>query len=341
MAGDHTVGKRQVRRKVMQQRGLGVLEVSAVGLGCATMTPFYDQPDRQSAIATIQRARELGIDFLDTADAYGLGRNEELIAEAVAGHRGDYIIASKFGNVGLQGNPRFADGRPEYVRECCDGSLARLKTDVIDLYYIHRVDPTVPIEDTVGAMADLVRQGKVRFLGICEAGPQTIRWAHAVHPISAVQTEYSLLSRDVEAEILPLCEELGIGFVAYSPLGRGFLTGTVTDLDKLRDGDARRQMPRFQGENLKANLQLVEELKAHAAAERCTPAQLALAWLLAQRPFVVPIAGTSRIRRLEENAAAAELHLSADTADVLAHVFRPGVAAGARYPAAHLARLGI
>jgi len=325
----------------MQRRGLGGLEVSAVGLGCATMTPFYDQPDPQSAIATIRRARELGIDFLDTSDAYGGGRNEELIAEAVAGSRSDYVIASKFGNLSMSGGSRFSDGRPDYLRACCDRSLQRLKTDVIDLYYIHRVDPDVPIEDTVGAMGDLVRQGKVRHLGICEAGPQTIRRAHAVHPIAAVQIEYSLWTRDVEADVLPLCEELGIGFVAYSPLGRGFLTGTVTDLDKLREGDARRRMPRFQGDNLKANLQLVEELKAHAVSERCTPAQLALAWVSAQRPFIVPIAGTSRTRWLEENAAAAELRLSADTADALAHIFRPGAAAGARYPAAHLARLGI
>ena len=325
----------------MQRRKLGGLEVSALGLGCGTMTPFYGEPDTDSAIATIRRARELGIDFLDTSDAYGRGRNEELIARAIDGHRRDYVIASKFGNVQLQGGPRFADGRPEYVKECCDKSLARLKTDAIDLYFIHRVDADVPIEDTVGAMADLVRQGKVRHLGICEAGAQTIRRAHAVHPISAIQIEYSLWSRDVEAEILPLCAELGIGFVAYSPLGRGFLTGTVTDLDTLRDGDARRRMPRFQADNLKRNLQLVDELKAHAASERCTPAQLALAWLLAQRPFVVPIAGTSHTHYLEQNAAAAALRLSADARDALAHIFRPGVAAGTRYPAEHLSRLGI
>jgi aryl-alcohol dehydrogenase-like predicted oxidoreductase len=325
----------------MERRRLGGLEVSAVGLGCATMTPFYDQPDPVSAIETIRRARELGIDFLDTSDAYGAGRNEELIAEAVAGHRGDYVIASKFGNLSMSGGPRFSDGRPDYLRTCCDRSLQRLKTDLIDLYYIHRIDPDVPIEETVGAMSDLVHQGKVRHLGICEAGPQTIRRAHAVHPIAAVQIEYSLWTRDVEAEMLPLCEELGIGFVAYSPLGRGFLTGTVTDLGKLREGDARRRMPRFQGDNLKTNLQLVEELKAHAVSERCTPAQLALAWVLAQRPFIVPIAGTSRTRWLEENAAAAQLQLSVDTEDALAHIFRPGAAAGARYPAAHLARLGI
>jgi len=325
----------------MERRRLGDLEVSALGLGCATMTPFYDEPDPDEAIATIRRARELGIDFLDSSDAYGAGRNEELIARAVEGRRDDYVIASKFGNLGLAGGSRFADGRPEYLREACDKSLKRLRTGAIDLYYIHRVDPDVPIEETVGAMSDLVRQGKVRFLGISEAGPETIRRAHAVHPMSAVQIEYSLWSRDVEAEILPLCEELGIGFVAYSPLGRGFLTGRVTDLDALRLGDARRNMPRFQGENLQHNLQLVEELKAHAAAERCTPAQLALAWVLSRGRHIVPIAGTSHTRYLEENAAAAALRLSPDTEEVLAHMFRPGAAAGDRYPAAHLARLGI
>ena len=325
----------------MERRKLGDLEVSAIGLGCATMTPFYGDPDRDSAIAAIRRARELGIDFLDSSDAYGAGRNEELIAEAVAGHRNDYVIASKFGNIGLQGGPKLADGRPEYLKECCDKSLARLKTDVIDLYYIHRVDADVPIEDTIGAMAELVRAGKVKHLGICEAGAATIRRAHAVHPIAAVQIEYSLWSRDVEAEILPLCEELGIGFVAYSPLGRGFLTGTVTGLEALGEGDARRNMPRFQGDNLARNLTLVEELKAHAAAEGCTAAQLALAWLLSRRPFVVPIAGTSHTRWLEENAAAAGLAISADTQDALGHVFAPGAASGTRYPAGALARLMI
>ena len=323
----------------MERRRLGGLEVSAIGLGCATMTPFYGEPDPDSGIATIRRAREIGVDFLDTADGYGAGRNEELIARAVAGHRGDYVIASKFGNVGLVGNPRFADGRPEYVREACDKSLERLQTDTIDLYYIHRVDPTVPIEDTVGAMSDLVREGKVRHLGICEAGPATIRRAHATHQMSAVQVEYSLWTRDVEAEIVALCEELGIGFVAYSPLGRGFLTGTVTGLDTLPERDARRNMPRFQEGNLERNLALVDEVKAHAASERCTPAQLAIAWVLSRRLFVVPIPGTSHVGRLEENAAAAGLQLSADTEDALDHVFAPGAAAGTRYPAGHLARL--
>jgi aryl-alcohol dehydrogenase-like predicted oxidoreductase len=325
----------------MQRRRLGDLDVSALGLGCGTMTPFYGEPDATEAIATIRRARELGIDFLDTADGYGRGRNEELVAAAVAGHRDAYVIASKFGNLGLLGDPRFADGRPQYVRDACERSLARLRTDVIDLYYVHRIDPTVPIEDTVGAMAGLVRQGKVRHLGLCEAGAATIRRAHATHPLAAVQIEYSLWSRDVEAEILPLCAALGIGFVAYSPLGRGFLTGAVTDSAALRHGDARRNMPRFQPENLPSNLALVDELKAHAAAEGCAPAQLALAWLLARQPFVVPIAGTSHLHWLEQNAAAAGLRPSADTLDALDQVFRPGAAAGARYPAAHLARLMI
>jgi aryl-alcohol dehydrogenase-like predicted oxidoreductase len=325
----------------MQRRRLGQLEVSAVGLGCGTMTAFYGEPDRAAGIATIQRAREIGVDLLDTADGYGRGRNEELVAEAVRGHRGDYVIASKFGNLGLVGDPRFADGRPEYVREACEKSLARLGTDFIDLYYIHRVDPTVPIEDTIGAMSELVREGKVRFLGICEAGATTIRRAHRVHPLAAVQIEYSLWSRDVESEILPLCEALGIGFVAYSPLGRGFLTGSIAAADALEAGDVRRNMPRFQGDNLRRNLRLVDELRAHALAENCTPAQLALAWLLAQKPFVVPIPGTSHASRLEENTAAPALSISADTAETLAHVFAPGAAAGLRYPESHLARLGI
>src|SRR6202047_4265345 len=317
----------------MQRRRLDGLEVSAVGLGCATMTPFYDEPDENVAIDTLRRSREIGVDFLDSSDAYGLGRNEELIARAVKGHRDEYVIASKFGNLRAPDGSPTSDGRPEYVRACCDRSLKRLRTDVIDLYYIHRIDPAVPIEDTVGAMSELVRQGKVRHLGISEAGAATIRRAHATHPLSAVQIEYSLWTRDVEAEILSLCDELGIGFVAYSPLGRGFLTGNVAGLDGLRDGDARRRMPRFQTENLARNLELVEELKAHAAAERCTPAQLAIAWLLSRRPFVVPIPGTSHVHRLEENAAAAGLGLSADTADALQPLLPPRGPAGARHPA--------
>src|SRR5215813_1445192 len=254
----------------MQRRRLGGLELSAVGLGCATMTPFYDEPDRDAAIETLRRAREIGMDFLDTSDAYGQGRNEELIARAIDQRRHEYVIASKFGNLRRPDGTPTADGRPEYVNAACERSLQRLGTEHIDLYYIHRIDPTVPIEDTVGAMSELVAAGKVRFLGISEAGPETIRRAHATHPMSAVQIEYSLWTRDVEAEILPLCAELGIGFVAYSPLGRGFLTGKVADIGALQAGDARRNMPRFQGDNLRRNFALVEELKAHAAAEKCT-----------------------------------------------------------------------
>jgi len=318
-----------------------MLEVSAIGLGCATMTPFYDEPDTAAAIETLQQARGIGIDLLDTSDAYGQGKNEELIARATKGHRDDYVIATKFGNLGIATGVPSSDGRPDYVRACCEKSLQRLQTDVIDLYYIHRVDPTVPIEDTVGAMSDLVRQGKVRHLGICEAGATTIRRAHATHPLAAVQIEYSLWTRDVEAEILPLCEELGIGFVAYSPLGRGFLTGCIGDIAALRAGDARRNMPRFQSDNLRRNLALVEELKAHAAAENCTPAQLALAWVLSRAPYIVPIPGTSHRYRLEENAAASSLNISADTEDALLKVFVLGAASGLRYPENHLARLGI
>ena len=223
---------------------------------------------------------------LDSSDAYGQGRNEELIARAVKGRRNEYVIASKFGNLRAADGSPTSDGRPEYVKACCERSLKRLETDLIDLYYIHRVDPTVPIEDTMGAMSELVRQGKVRHLGICEAGAATIRRAHATHPLSAVQIEYSLWTRDVEAEILPLCEELGIGFVAYSPLGRGFLTGNVANIAALRAGDARRNMPRFQGDNLRHNLGLVEELKKHAVAEKCTPAQLALTWVLSRADYI-------------------------------------------------------
>jgi aryl-alcohol dehydrogenase-like predicted oxidoreductase len=325
----------------MHRRKLGQLEVSAIGLGCATMTPFYGVPDPASAIATIRRAPELGIDLLDTSDAYGNGRNEELIGQAVEGRRHQYLIASKFGNLRRPDGTPTADGRPEYVTTACERSLRRLKTEVIDLYYIHRVDPTVPIEDTVGAMSELVRQGKVRFLGISEAGPRTIRRAHATHPIAAVQIEYSLWTRDVEGEILDLCRELGVGFVAYSPLGRGFLTGTVTGREELRAGDARLRMPRFENENLQHNLALVARLRTLAEAEGCTPAQLALAWILSRGPWIVPIAGTSHRNWLEENAAAAAIRISAATAEALEQIFKPGAAAGARYPESFGKTLGI
>ena len=325
----------------MHRRRLGTLEVSAVGLGCATMTPFYDEPDRDAAVATLRCAPEVGVNFIDSSDAYGQGRNEELIADAVRGRRNDYVIASKFGNLRAADGSPTSDGRPQYVKACCERSLKRLETDVVDLYYIHRIDPTVPIEDTVGAMGDLSHEGKIRHLGICEAGAETIRRAHATHPISAVQIEYSLWTRDVEAEILPLCEELGIGFVAYSPLGRGFLTGKIDDIASLRAGDARRAMPRFQGDNLRRNLALVERLKGLAAAENCTPAQLALVWVLSRAPHIVPIPGTSHRHRLEENAAAATIEISADTEAALLKAFAPGAASGLRYPENHLMRLGI
>jgi aryl-alcohol dehydrogenase-like predicted oxidoreductase len=326
---------------MMERRRLGHLEVSAIGLGCATMTPFYGEPDPASAIETIRHAPELGIDFLDTSDAYGNGRNEELISRAVEGRRRQYVIASKFGNLRRPDGTPTADGRPEYLKAACERSLQRLRTEIIDLYYIHRVDPTVPIEDTVGAMSDLARDGKVRFLGISEAGPQTIRRAHATHPMSAVQIEYSLWTRDVEGEILGLCRELGIGFVAYSPLGRGFLTGTITGREHLRAGDARLRMPRFEEENLRRNLDLVAQLRSLAKSEGCTPAQLALARMLSRGRSIVPIAGTSHRRWLEENAAAADLRISAATQDALERIFQPCAAAGARYPDLFSKTLGI
>lgn len=326
----------------MKRRKLGELDVSAVGLGCATMTPFYGEPDPASAIATLERAAEIGVDFLDSSDAYGQGRNEELIARVLKPRRDKYVVATKFGNMGRNPDGSAAgEGRPDYVQLACERSLARLQTDVIDLYYIHRVDPRVPIEETVGAMGELVRQGKVRFLGISEAGPQTIRRAHAVHPMSAVQIEYSLWSRDVETAVLPLCQELGIGFVGYSPLGRGFLTGSVTAPDELSATDARRRMPRFEAENLRHNLDLVGELLRLAAAERCTPAQLAIAWVLSRGDYIVPIPGTSHRHRLEENAAAADMSLGVASLRALDEIFRPGAAAGPRYAEAYSRTLGI
>lgn len=316
----------------MERRRLGGLEVSAIGLGCATMTPFYGDPDPAAALATIRRAPDLGIDFLDTSDAYGSGRGEELVAAAIAGQRERYVIATKFGNLRRPDGTPGADGRPDYVKLACERSLARLKCGVIDLYYIHRVDRRVPLEETVGAMKDLLAAGKVRHLGISEASPATIRRAHAVHPMSAVQIEYSLWTRDVEREVLPLCAELGIGFVAYSPLGRGFLTGTIAGSEALAPADVRRQMPRFASENLPQNLALVAELRRLAAAEGATPAQLALAWLLSRRPPVVPIPGTSRPERLAENAAAGGLPPATETLAALDRIFAPDAAAGSRYP---------
>jgi len=327
---------------MMERRKLGALEVSAIGLGCMSMTPIYGVPDAEEAIATLHRAPEIGIDLIDTSDAYGSnGSNEELVGRALKGLREKYVVATKFGNIRLPDGRPGAKGNPEYVKEACDKSLRRLGTDHIDLYFIHRVDETVPIEDTVGAMVRLKEQGKIRHLGISEAGAPTIRRAHKVHPMAALQTEYSLWTRDVEEEILPLCDELGIGFLAYAPLGRGFLTGTVAIGDALPQNDRRRDMPRFQGTNARQNLKLVTALKQLSSREECPPAQLAIAWLLSRRPPVVPLVGTSKRKWLEENAQAVELTPSQATLGALNETFRPGITQGDRYPAAMMARLGL
>jgi aryl-alcohol dehydrogenase-like predicted oxidoreductase len=324
------------------RRKLGALEVSAIGLGCMSMTPIYGVPDADEAIATVHRAPELGIDLIDTSDAYGAnGANEELVGRALKGRRDKYVLATKFGNIRLPDGKPGAKGNPEYVIEACDKSLKRLGTDYIDLYFIHRVDETVPIEDTVGAIVRLKAQGKIRHLGISEAGPNTIRRAHKVHALAALQTEYSLWSRDVEREILPLCNELGIGFMAYAPLGRGFLTGVVPHGDALPQSDRRRDMPRFQGSNAQSNQKLVAMLKELAAQERCTPAQLAIAWLLSRKSQVVPLVGTSKRKWLEEDAKAADVRPSAAPLATLDKTFAPGMTQGDRYPAAMMARLGL
>jgi aryl-alcohol dehydrogenase-like predicted oxidoreductase len=317
----------------MQKRTLGQgLEVSTMGLGCMGMSEFYGRADEGEAIATIHRALELGIDFLDTADMYGPFTNEKLVGRAIAGRRDEVVLATKFGNVRGEGGERLGiDGSPEYVRAACDASLQRLGVDHIDLYYQHRVDQTVPIEETVGAMAELVAQGKVRHLGLSEAAPQTIRRAHAVHPIAALQSEYSLWTRDPEAEILPTVRELGIGFVPYSPLGRGFLTGRFTKPDDLDEDDFRRHHPRFQGENFDRNLAIVERVRAIAEEKGCTPGQLALAWVVRQGEDIVPIPGTKHVRYLEENVGALDVTLSDEDLARLDEAAPRGVAAGERY----------
>ncbi len=327
----------------MQQRELGQsgLMVSAMGLGCMGMSDYYGGRDEAEAIATIHRAIDLGVTFLDTADIYGQGANEELVGRAIRDRRDRVVLATKFGNVrNPDGSPKGVDGSPAYVRQACEASLRRLGVEVIDLYYQHRVDPAVSIEDTVGAMAELVAQGKVRALGLSEAGAETIRRAHAVHKIAALQTEYSLWSRDPEAAILPAVRELGIGFVPYSPLGRGFLTGRFRRPEDLPEGDWRRNQPRFQGENFAKNLTLVSEVEAMARDKKCTAGQLALAWVLAQGEDIVPIPGTKRRAYLEENVAALAVRLTPADLARLDRTMPAGAAAGTRYPAAAMAGLG-
>ena len=329
----------------MKTRKLGTtgIDISAIGLGCMSMSPVYGPTDDAGSIATIHRALELGINFLDTADIYGAGGNEELVGRAIRGRRDQVVLATKFGNV-IKGSwadtKRYSiDGTPGYVKRAVETSLRRLGVETIDLYYQHRVDPRTPIEETVGAMAQLVKEGKIRYLGLSEAGPDTIRRAHAVHPIAALQTEYSLWTRDPEDELLGLTEDLGITFVAYSPLGRGFLTGSIKSPEDLAPDDWRRSNPRFQGENFQKNLELVEELEVLAANKETTPAQLALAWLLTRGKNVVPIPGSRRIERLEENAAAADIKLTENDLHRLELIAPVGAAVGARYPEPMMAAL--
>jgi aryl-alcohol dehydrogenase-like predicted oxidoreductase len=315
----------------MERRRLGDLEVSAEGLGCMGMSAWYGPTDADESTATIHRALELGIDFLDTADVYGEGDNEELVGRAIAGRRGEVVLATKFGNRRFDDGRRTIDGSPAYVRSAIDASLRRLNVDYVDLYYQHRVDANTPIEETVGAMAELVGAGKVRHLGLSEAGPETIRRAHAVHPITALQSEWSLWTRDPEGDVLDTVRELGIGFVAYSPLGRGFLTGRFSSPDDFTEGDFRRNHPRMQGENFERNRALAEHVRELAEEKGCTPAQLALAWVLSRGDDVVPIPGTKRRTYLEQNAAAADVTFSEDELERIDELFPPGAAAGQRY----------
>ena len=324
----------------MKTRMLGTsgLEVSALGLGCMGMSEFYGATDKAESIATIHKAIDEGCTFLDTADMYGSGHNEEVLGEALRGRRDRVVLATKFGNMrGPGGSFLGVNGSPDYVRKCCDDSLRRLGVDVIDLYYQHRVDTKTPIEDTVGAMAELVRAGKVKHLGLSEAAPETIRRAVKVHPIAALQTEYSLWSREPEDGLLELCRELGIGFVAYSPLGRGFLTGKFRKLEDIPADDYRRNSPRFQGENFQRNLDLVKAVETIAAEKGCTSSQLALAWVLAQGKDIVPIPGTKRREFLAQNLASLDIELSATDLERIAHAFPRGAASGNRYPDASMA----
>jgi aryl-alcohol dehydrogenase-like predicted oxidoreductase len=322
----------------MQYRALGrsSVKVSAIGLGCMSMSGIYGAADDAASIGVIQRAIEQGVTFLDSSDMYGWGHNEELLGRAIRGRRDRVVLATKFGQVRQAGGASLVDGRPEYVPQACEASLKRLGVDSIDLYYQHRVDPAVPIEDTVGAMKRLVEQGKVRLLGLCEAAPGTIRRAHRVHPLSAVQSEYSLLYRHEAESILPTCRELGIAFVAYSPLGRSLLTGQVQKPEDIPDGDRRRDHPRFQRDNFARNLDLVHRIETIAAEKNCTPAQLALGWLLGQGSDIVPIPGTKRTDRLDENVGALEVRFDERDLERISAAIPPGAAAGARYPEAQM-----
>lgn len=320
--------------------GASGIEVSVIGLGCMGMTPIYSPPKEEESIATLHRAIELGINFIDTSDAYAGGKNEELLGRGIKGMRDQVVLATKFGNIRRPDGSRGADGRPEYVQQAAEACLKRLDTDVIDVFYLHRVDPDTPIEDTVGAMARLIDEGKVRALGLSEAGVNTVRRAHATYPIAALQTEYSLWSRFAEAEILPTCRELGITYVAYGPLGRGFLTGRFTSPDDLDENDRRRDMPRYHQDNFAHNYQLLETLKAVASAKGATPAQVALAWLMAQEG-VVPIPGAHTVPHVEENAKSADVRLSPQEEAMLSEAMPEGAAHGTRYPQGQLAALGI
>ena len=329
----------------MQQRKLGKNgpQVPALGLGCMGMSISYGVPNDEESIATMHRALELGVNLLVTSDAYGNGVNEELVGRAIKGRRDKFLLATKFGNLALAGGggAGLSGGHPDYVPQACDKSLKRLGVDVIDIYGLHRVDAAVPIEDTVGAMKKLVEQGKVRYLALSEAGPQTLRRAHKVHPIVVVETEYSLWSRDVEQEVLPACRELGIGFMAYAPLGRGFLTATMKTLDALLPKDRRRDHPRFLAGNIQHNAELLAPLETIAAVRNCTPAQVALAWVLAQGEDIVPIPGTKRRRYLEQNAASLEVKLTGEEIAALTQAFPLNVTAGTRYPEKQMKALGI